>query len=340
MAGTGARPSSSQTLPADELDLALEMQCKCRTPRVEVRHAAHSYAAREVLADVSLSLFAGEIYGLLGPNGAGKTTLLKAVCGQLKLARGEILIDGRSISKDRNAARPVGFVPQEISIFPHLTVEENLHVFGRFAGVSRRMLRRSVPAMLERAGLADRAGQTCSSLSGGYQRRVNISASLLNNPAVLLLDEPTVGIDVDAREAIHTLLKGLRDQGTAILMTTHDLDQAQVLCDRIAIMHNGRLQLEGAPAELLYATFGDDKEIIAQIMEPPGPAGIAMLERLGLRPTQSPLTWFGRASAERFDAAALGYYLGSAGVDIKELRIREPDLGSLFLYVLGAESGR
>ncbi len=306
---------------------------------VRVEQAVHAFGNRPALRGVDLDLRGGEIYGLLGPNGAGKTTLMKAMCGRLRLNAGGVAIAERKSVAGRATQRAVSFVPQEISIYPYLTVRENLHVFGRFAGLRGQDLGAAVDTMLEHAGLVERADQLCRTLSGGYQRRVNICASMLHDPVALLLDEPTVGIDVDAREAIHGLLEGLCDRGAALMISTHDLEQAQLICDRIGIMQDGLIRLEGEPAALLRWAFGTDKEVIANFRSPPHrQSQVQLLRDLGFRPTQSPTTWFGRAPVGHLDAGALTQHLGAAGLVVKEIRIRNPDLGSLFLSVLGRES--
>ena len=302
--------------------------------RVQVAGARHYYGRRVVLDGIDLELRSGEIYGLLGPNGAGKTTLMHAICGRLHLTSGFVFIDGEDPWRASHALRKVGFVPQDIALYPHLTVRENLAVFGRLAGVPRRDLAREIQAVIEAAGLGDRAYQLCRTLSGGYQRRVNIGASILHHPAVLILDEPTVGIDIDAREAVHGILDGLRAQGTAILLTTHDLDQAQALCDRIGILHRGRLVMEGVPATLLASILGADKEIIATLSARPDPSRAAALVRMGFSQSQNAVTWTAHKTEEVLAAGRLITDLAAAGITVKELQIREPDLNSLFLYAL------
>jgi ABC-2 type transport system ATP-binding protein len=308
-------------------------------PRVRVTAARHVYGGLEVLHGVSLDLNAGEIYGLLGPNGAGKTTLMKAMCGRLRLTGGQIAIDGQDISRSHSARRNVSYVPQDIAIFPHLTVQENLQIFGRLAGVSRGDLKLAVNGLLVEAQLSDRANQLCRTLSGGFQRRVNICASVLHKPLALLLDEPTVGIDIDAREAIHGLLHALRAQGTALLIATHDLDQAQQLCDRIGLIIGGNIVMEGVPNALISAHFGNDREVIVTLGRAAKDVGTIALRGMGLRLTQSPLTWFGRLPAANVDAANLGHRLEAAGLDVKEIRVRVPDLKSLFLDTVATGGG-
>ena len=329
--------SPPSPLTCENVDYPHPAADQIRSPpcRVEVWRAVHAFGDRQVLRGVDLELSGGEIYGLLGANGAGKSTLIKAIASRLRLISGRITVDGRDLRSHRKARRAVSYVPQEIAIFQHLTVSENLHVFGRFAGLAGRQLNAAVGSVLTRARLADRADQLCRTLSGGYQRRVNICASILHDPAVLLLDEPTVGIDVDARDAIHGLLDGLRQRGTALLIATHDLDQAQALCNRIGLMQEGQICLEGAPDELVRDAFGADMEVVATLRASPSEAGCAVLRDMGFLGTQSPLTWFAHASAGRLDAGELSTRFANSGLPLKELRIRRPDLSSLFLSVLG-----
>lgn len=308
---------------------------------VQVRGACHYYGRREVLHDINLDLRPGEIYGLLGPNGAGKTTLMKALSGHLCLSQGTVRISNRDPYTDRIARRAVSYIPQDIAIFPFLTVAENLEVFGRLAGVSAQELKSEVAQIVEEAALSDYADSLCRTLSGGYQRRVNICAGLLSKPQAIVLDEPTVGIDIDARESIHGLLRTLRDGGAAILLATHDLDQAQQLSDRVGMMKNGRLVLEGAPANLIDKHFGSHQEIVVILVGPPSPVDAGMLRSFGMKSTQSPLTWFGFMAPESVDVLAMRAEFAAHGLVIREIRVRTPDLNSLFLEVLGApENGQ
>ena len=301
---------------------------------LDVSGASYAYSSREVLCGVDLRVRRGTTVSLLGPNGAGKSTLMRAICGRLVLKSGKILINGRS-PKSRDARRQLGFVPQDIALYPHLTVEENLSFFGRMAGVPPAQVADAVLRVLDEASLADRARQTTGTLSGGYQRRLNIAAAVLHKPALLLLDEPTVGIDVDAREAIHALLRSFRDAGGAIVLTTHDLEQAEVLSDRILILNQGRIVLEGAPAELLKGAFRNEKEVIVVLAQAPKALGLDALKSMNLRATQAATTWFGFEPAQHLDVRRLTDDLSSAGVSVKEIRVREPDLSSLFVKTVG-----
>ena len=302
-------------------------------PRVRVVGATHHFGTRAVLNGANLEIRRGEIYGLLGPNGAGKTTLMRAICGRLRLDGGTVSVDAADPYTSATARMHIGLVPQDIALYPYLTVTENLAVFARLAGVPRAEIAGRVTDALASTGLTTRANQQCSKLSGGYQRRVNICASILHRPTLLVLDEPTVGIDLEAREEIHTLLRELRNSGTAIFLTTHDLEQAQVLSDRIGILKAGRFILEGAPADLLRQTFGGNRELIAVVGKTTVAQGVALRD-LGLEPAPTPGTWACLAPPEALDLQRIARHLAAADIAVSELRVRKPDLSSLFVAAL------
>ncbi|MFN0192549.1 MAG: ABC transporter ATP-binding protein, partial [Aestuariivirga sp.] len=174
---------------------------------------------------LSLEVAAGQIYGLLGPNGAGKTTLIRSICGRVTPYDGSIAIAGKP-NAQRSALRRIGLVPQEIALYHYLTIRENLSVFGRLSGLSRAETQHAIDWVVEAAGLAQRVDERVEILSGGWRRRVNIAAAILHHPALLILDEPTVGVDVEAREGLHELITELSRTGMGVLLTTHDMEQA------------------------------------------------------------------------------------------------------------------
>jgi ABC-2 type transport system ATP-binding protein len=319
--------------PSQRLKLVEPAAEPARPPRLEVVGAYHAFGSRVALAGVDLVIRPGEIFGLLGPNGAGKSTLMKAVCGRTLLDRGTIKLDGVEPRADAATRHKIGFVPQDIALYGFMTVQENLAVFARLAGVPRAEVATAVNQALLRTGVGDRADQLCRSLSGGYQRRVNICASLLHQPTLLVLDEPTVGIDIDAREAIHALLLDLRARGTSLLIATHDLDQAQTLADRIGILEAGRFVAEGAPADLLVAAFAGKTELIAVLSKVDEARGAA-LRAVGFVPSSTPGTWVCLAAIETIDLQAVARKLSATGVLVKELRVRDPDLSTLFVSAL------
>jgi ABC-2 type transport system ATP-binding protein len=306
-------------------------------PALTVANAAHRYGGRRALDGVSLAIGRGEIYSLLGPNGAGKSTLLKAISGRLAVDDGDIRIDGAFTAREAAARHLIGYVPQDIALYMHLTVQENLAFFARMVGLKGNDASKAVAVTLKRAALEPQAHQITGTLSGGYQRRVNIAAAALNEPLLLVLDEPTVGIDVHAREQIHALIRVLSDAGAAILLTTHDLDQAQALSDRVGALKEGRLVLEGEPSQLLADAFGDMRELIVELAHTANAREQAWLKNHELQPMQSMLHWRADIPPDHFDVAAFTSYLAEQGLDIKEVRVRKPDLTSLFLKLVGED---
>lgn len=207
-----------------------------------------SYGSHRVLDRLALHLQAGEIYGLLGPNGAGKTTTINILCQVLAPDSGRIRLNGEPLSR---ASKPwLGVAPQENLLYRTLSVAENLQFFAQLYGLNREQRRRRVAESLAAVNLGDRARSLVENLSGGMQRRVNIAAAIVHQPKLLILDEPTVGLDIEARYDTWALIRHLQAQGMTILLTTHLLDEAERLCQRIGILKAGRIVAEGTLAEL------------------------------------------------------------------------------------------
>ncbi len=216
-----------------------------------VEHLAKSYGAKRAVVDVSLSVARGEVVGLLGPNGAGKSTTVACICGLVAADSGTVLIDGQPIRGDDSPVkRRIGLVPQDISLFEDFGARANLELFGALYGIRGTLLDERVDAALELVGLADRAKDKPSSYSGGMKRRLNIAAALVHDPDLLILDEPTVGIDPQSRNAIFDNLEALAARGKAIVYTTHYMEEAERLADRIVIVDHGRVVAADTPAQL------------------------------------------------------------------------------------------
>lgn len=219
-----------------------------------VRNLHKSYDGREVVAGLNFSLRRGECYGLLGPNGAGKTTTLRCCLGLTTPDAGEVMLAGLPTPEHAREARMnVGVVPQFDNLDPDFTVAENLLVYGRYFGIRDAVLKPKIPALLDFAGLAGKEQTSIRVLSGGMKRRLTLARALVNDPELLILDEPTTGLDPQARHLIWERLKQLLTQGKTILLTTHFMDEAERLCQRLAIIDNGRTVCEGAPRELIRA---------------------------------------------------------------------------------------
>ena len=211
-----------------------------------------SFGDLTAVADVGFEIAPGETYGLLGPNGAGKTTSISMIAGLLAPDAGEVEVMGRRMTpRALDAKAAVGLVPQDLAIYPDLTARENLTFFGRLQGMSRTDLRARTDEVLEVIGLTDRADDRSGEFSGGMKRRLNIGIGLLHHPKLLILDEPTVGVDPQSRNAILQSVEELATDGLAVLYTTHYMEEAERLCDRIAVVDQGRIVAEGTRRELI-----------------------------------------------------------------------------------------
>lgn len=224
-------------------------------PTTDALISAHGlikrFGERTAVAGVSFEIRRGEIFGLLGPNGAGKSTTVNILSTYLPADGGEVTIAGKAANSGLDVKREVGVVPQEIALYDDLTAWENLDFFARIYDVPRAQRPARVQAVLEQVGLADRAREPIRGFSGGMKRRINLALGILHRPAFLMLDEPTVGVDPQSREKIFDIIRELQRAGTTLLYTTHYMEEAEQLCDRIAIMDDGRIIALGTLEELL-----------------------------------------------------------------------------------------
>ena len=220
-----------------------------------------SFGGLQAVDGVTFGIRKQEIFGLLGPNGAGKTTTIRMLSTVLTPDEGDVVIGGHSAAREGGAVRRmVGVCPQELALYPELSATDNLVFFGRMAGLSGREAKSEAARRLESVGLTERARDKVDKFSGGMKRRVNLAVALMGRPRLLFLDEPTVGIDPQSRSHIFETVEGLRDAGMTVLYTTHYMEEADRLCDRLAIMDHGQLIRLGSPNEL-KSEFGDPAEV-------------------------------------------------------------------------------
>jgi ABC-2 type transport system ATP-binding protein len=218
---------------------------------LKARDLWKSYGGQPAVSGVSIEAKAGQIVGLLGPNGAGKSTTVAMICGLARPDRGDVAVDGMPLGDDASPAkRRIGLVPQDISLFEDLSAQGNLELFGALYGLKGAALKARVASALELVGLADRARAKPSTFSGGMKRRLNIACALVHDPDILVLDEPTAGVDPQSRNAIFDNLEALRARGKALVYTTHYMEEAERLCDRVMIMDHGKVVANGTLAEL------------------------------------------------------------------------------------------
>ena len=241
---------------------------------LEVRALRKSFGALEVVRGVDLAVAPGECFGLLGPNGAGKTTTLRLCLGLIAPDAGDIELLGEPVPRRAREARlRTGVVPQSDNLDPDFTVAENLLVYGRYFGLPPREVRARTGPLLEFAGLTGREGAKINTLSGGMKRRLTLARALVNDPQVLFLDEPTTGLDPQARHLIWERMRRLTMQGKTLILTTHFMEEAERLCQRLAIMDHGRIIASGSPRELIA------QHIEPQVVEAHGPGVEAWMER-------------------------------------------------------------
>ena len=301
---------------------------------LEIRDLSKSFGGRRALDGVSLDLDAGEVLGLLGPNGAGKTTLVRTVAGRVEPEGGRVRILGLAPS-DVTAAAARGWVPQEIALYPLLSPRENLWTFGRYQGLSGGALSAAIASSLDWIGLADRADEKTSPLSGGMKRRLNIAAGTIHSPKVLLLDEPTVGVDPQSRERIYGMIGELRERGVSLLYTTHYMEEAERLCDRIAIIDHGRIIASGTLEDLVRKTLGSRKAVTLEATSPIPTSLAEKLRRLSgaVNGTKVTLSVDDAATGVR-DLLAL---FDAEKVGVRDLALKSPTLEQVFLQLTGRE---
>ena len=291
-------------------------------PVLEVQALSKSYGEREAVRGVSFSLRRGEVFGLLGPNGAGKTTTIGVIAGILAPSSGTV-----------HCAGALGLVPQRVALYPSLTAEENLDFFGRLYGLSRSQARARRDHLLELSGLSKRAQQRVGEFSAGMKRRLNLACGLVHAPDVLLLDEPTVGVDPQSRERIYDSLSTLAAEGMALLLTTHYMDEAERLCDRIVIMDEGCLIAEGS-VEDLVARSSLERSLELQLERAPNETLAGRLSALGAHPRDA-RTYLIPGKATMRSLPDLLALVASEGNEVQELNVHRPNLGDVFLHLTG-----
>jgi ABC-2 type transport system ATP-binding protein len=307
-------------------------------PMIKAETLTKSYGELRAVDQVSFNVREGEIYGLLGPTGAGKTTTLSMVSGLLQPDEGRVIYDGIDLAADPlRVKQDLGVVPQEVALYEELTARENLHFWGGLYGLSGARLKDAVNAVLEEVGLTGRADAKVETYSGGMKRRLNLSMGLVHRPRVVMMDEPTVGIDPQARANILGVVRDIARSGTTILYTTHHLEEAEEFCDRIAIMDHGKILAEGTLDELIRSL--DEGDLITVR----GSFDSGSVER-GLRDLDS-VQLISReddrlvlsSSGDGAHAVSLLSRLLDGTLDIKGVSIQPPSLNGLFLKLTGRE---
>jgi ABC-2 type transport system ATP-binding protein len=303
-----------------------------------VTGARKSFGAVKALDGATFELRQGELLALLGPNGAGKTTLIRAVAGRVSLDGGEIRMFDRVLD-GRRTPLELGIVPQEIAVYPLMTARENLEVFGGLLGLSGADLTRQVDWALDSVGLADRAKESVKQFSGGMRRRLNIACGVLHRPQIVLLDEPTVGVDPQSRDRIYDTLASLAASGVSLLLTTHHLEEAEARCARTVIIDHGRVIASGTTPELVDQTVGRFRLVSLRLNMP---LDTADSSRLSSDAGVSVDAADGRVVRSRMRDVAVELpplleTIRLAGRTVEDVEVRGPSLQAVFIHLTGKE---
>jgi ABC-2 type transport system ATP-binding protein len=281
----------------------------------------------QALNQVNLDIEEGEFFGLLGPNGAGKTTLISILAGLARASSGRVLVQGSDVQVDfAEARRKLGVVPQELVFDPFFNVRESLRIQSGYFGVKNNDA--WIDELLENLGLTDKANANMRQLSGGMKRRVLVAQALVHKPPIIVLDEPTAGVDVELRQTLWHFVARLNKEGHTVLLTTHYLEEAEALCGRIAMLKSGQIVALNRTSELLQAASGSILQFKTDAALPPA---LAMAARVTGRIVQLPA----------HDAAEIESHLAAlrvAGVEVHDMEIRRPDLEDVFLQVMSGTS--
>ena len=297
-----------------------------------VTGAVKSFGDKKALDDATFELRVGEWLAMLGPNGAGKTTIIRSIAGRVRLDSGTVTLLGRQLNGAADRCEKLGIVPQEIALYERLSAAENLTCFGELLGLSGHQLKDRIDWAFDFTGLGDRAGDPVKTFSGGMKRRLNIACGVLHRPPVVLLDEPTVGVDPQSRQRIWEMLDRLRREGASLLLTTHQLDEAQQICDRIVVIDHGRVIAQGTFDELVQQTIGPHRKVAITLDAAAEPV-FGQLPGADIEgPTMRCLV-----QDVGFQLAALLKRAADTQRTVVDLQIESPTLQSVFIHLTGRE---
>src|ERR1043166_1812586 len=304
---------------------------------IEVEQLRKSYGELMAVDSVSFAAHPGEIFGLLGPNGAGKTTTIGCISGLLTPSAGRVKVMGHDVVREGTAARgKLGVVPQEIALYEDLSAHENLAYWGGAQGMRNPRLRERIQQVLELTGLQDRTREPVKQFSGGMKRRLNFACGILHSPKVLLLDEPTVGVDPQSRVRLLDLVRGEARSGTCVLYTTHYMEEAEALCDHLAIMDHGKVIAAGTLAELRSMLGERDLLRLTGVLAPQSArAAMQQMDAEILQVDESLLLLSLAGASQKLPAIFAA--LAGVGAEVRGTTLTQPSLESLFIKLTGKE---
>lgn len=303
---------------------------------IKIENLVKNYGSNTAVNNISFEIEQGELFGLLGPNGAGKSTTISMICGLLNPNSGGIHIKNIDILKEPlKAKKLIGFVPQEIALYPTLTANENLSFWGKMYDLSGKILKERIDTVLDIVGLADRKNEIIKTYSGGMKRRINIAAALLHKPEILIMDEPTVGIDPQSRNHILETVKKLNSDGMTVIYTSHYMEEVEYLCNRIGVIDHGKIMALGNKDELKRSIIDQDRiEVELSSITP------TIIERVKQLPNiievthnENTLNIYTKNASELL--TIILSTITSLGIKVISLNVDEPNLESVFLKLTG-----
>ena len=304
---------------------------------LQISHLSKSFDSLKAVDDISFDIKEGEIFGLLGPNGAGKTTTISIIASLLKPDSGKITIDSLDLDKNlRRIKKVMGVVPQEMAFYEELTAKENLVFWGKLQGLRKKTLEERITYYLEKTGLAGRENEPLKKYSGGMKRRINLIIGLIHQPKLLLLDEPTIGIDVQTRLNIYEIIKEASSSGTTILYTTHNLQEAEELCHRIGIMDQGKILAMGTLAELIEIVEEKDIALISgNFSADQGQKILTPLKDATILSLKDGKVVLSLEASKKIPLLLEEFFKEKISID--DVSIKQPNLESVFLKLTGKE---
>jgi len=302
-------------------------------PVLTITGARKAFGKVLALDGASFELHQGELLALLGPNGAGKTTLIRAITGRVRLDGGEVRVFDRVVQGGQTP-RELGIVPQEVAIYPLMTARENLWAFGSLQGLRGHELDERVDWALRRTGLTERSSEPIKQFSGGMRRRLNIACGILHRPRIVLLDEPTVGVDPQSRDHIYDVLGELRAEGISLLLTTHHLEEAEARCSRTVIIDHGKVIASGTLPELVDRTVGRHRLVTLRTDAPLGEGALPATIEID---HVDPRILRARLSDVALELPELLTQVRGVGRAVEDVDVRGPSLQAVFIHLTGRE---
>jgi len=307
------------------------MRGHANTALLEIDALNVHYGTHHALKELSLRAYAGELIGIIGPNGAGKTSFIKALCGRIK-HDGDIQVSNHILKQGTDRRAHIGLVPQDIGLYPHLTALENLSVLASLLKVPKAQQSDAAEQALEAVDMTEHAHKPVARLSGGMKRRINVAAAIMHDPALVIFDEPTAGVDAPARDTVHRLARELTQRGMAVLLITHELEQAEALCDKLLVLNQGYGLAFDTPTNILGYSFQGALEVMVRFAAPPSHRTLTAMQAFQFSPSDLPTIWTAmtRANEASFVSAFMTALSGCGGDKlVREISVRHPGLTAL-----------